>query len=59
MEEGIVKNEITKKALFLLIYCKRKRMYVKAEQYGFTHPKVIAHSQHLDSLLNKYQGISS
>jgi len=34
---------------------KRKDMYNKAKLFGFTHPLVVACSQELDSLLNKYQ----
>ncbi|MCZ2260091.1 aspartyl-phosphate phosphatase Spo0E family protein [Sporosarcina sp. G11-34] len=33
-------------------------MYKKAKKYGFTHPYVVAHSQSLDVLLNKYQKLS-
>lgn len=37
------------------INSKRKDMYKKAKLFGFTHPLVVACSQELDSLLNKYQ----
>lgn len=45
--------------VFLLgrIKLKRKTMYMKAKSFGFTHPKVVAHSQDLDLLINRYQGI--
>lgn len=32
-------------------------MYFKANQFGFTHPVVVACSEELDALLNCYQGI--
>ncbi len=34
-------------------------MYKKANQLGFSHALVVACSQELDLLLNKYQGIFS
>lgn len=36
---------------------KRKIMYKKAKAYGYTHPSVVACSQQLDVLINRYQGI--
>lgn len=41
------------------INLKKKDMYNKAKQLGFTHTLVVACSQELDQLLNKYQGIFS
>lgn len=41
------------------INLKKKDMYKKAQQLGFTHPLVVACSQELDTLLNKYQGLFS
>lgn len=40
------------------IKIKQKCMYLKAKQFGFTHPSVVSCSQELDSLLNRYQKIS-
>jgi len=40
-----------------LIKSKQKDMYSKAKHYGFTHPIVVACSQELDSLLNRYQNL--
>lgn len=37
------------------IKVKRKRMYLNAKRFGFTHPTVVTCSQELDSLLNQYQ----
>ena len=37
------------------IKLKQKIMYNKAKKLGRTHPSVIASSQELDVLLNKYQ----
>lgn len=48
---------ISKFLLLGRIKIKRKMMYMKAKSFGFTHPKVVAHSQDLDSLINRYQGI--
>ncbi|WP_342515294.1 aspartyl-phosphate phosphatase Spo0E family protein [Sporosarcina sp. FSL K6-1522] len=45
--------------LSVRITYKRKMMYVKAKEFGYTHPEVVAHSQDLDDLLNRYQGIIS
>ena len=38
----------------LRIESKRKDMYKKANDLGFTHPEVVHCSQELDELLNKY-----
>ena len=40
--------------LKMLIEAKRKMMYKKAKQLGYTHPEVVDCSQELDALLNKY-----
>ena len=48
-----------KRILLVQIKYKRKHMYAKAKHFGFTHPDVVAVSQELDTLLNKYQGIES
>ncbi|MFJ7951438.1 Spo0E family sporulation regulatory protein-aspartic acid phosphatase [Lysinibacillus sp. NPDC096418] len=42
------------KILKLAIEYKRKVMYKKAKDLGFTHPKVVMCSQELDALLNMY-----
>ncbi|MEK4486260.1 aspartyl-phosphate phosphatase Spo0E family protein [Psychrobacillus sp. FSL H8-0484] len=47
------------KALLIQIGIKRKVMYRKAKMLGFTHPLVVACSQELDQLLNRYQGKAS
>lgn len=47
-------NTLYKKVLKVVIEIKRKDMYRKAQELGFTHPKVVNCSQQLDSLLNKY-----
>ena len=39
------------------IKLKKKDMYKKAKQLGYTHAQVVASSQELDTLLNHYQGI--
>ncbi|MCZ8537849.1 MULTISPECIES: aspartyl-phosphate phosphatase Spo0E family protein [Paenisporosarcina] len=36
---------------------KKKDMYRKAKQYGYTHTLVVTCSQELDHLLNQYQGM--
>lgn len=43
-----------KKILKVAIEMKRKTMYRKALDLGFTHPEVVHCSQELDQLLNKY-----
>lgn len=52
-----MKYVLKKKVLSMQIRSRRKKMYMKAEQFGFTHPDVVAHSQALDILLNRFQGI--
>jgi stage 0 sporulation regulatory protein len=39
------------------INLKKKDMYKKAKQLGYTHALVVACSQELDTLLNHYQGM--
>lgn len=39
------------------IKSKQRDMYSKAKHFGLTHPIVVACSQELDSLLNRYQNI--
>lgn len=39
------------------INSKKKDMYKKAKQLGYTHALVVACSQELDTLLNHYQGM--
>lgn len=55
----VVKIVLKKKVLSMQIRSRRKKMYMKAEQFGFTHPEVVAYSQALDVLLNRYQKIVS
>ncbi|MEK4025168.1 MULTISPECIES: aspartyl-phosphate phosphatase Spo0E family protein [Sporosarcina] len=45
---------LLKKILKRKIEVKRKDMYKKAENLGFTHPLVVKCSQELDVLLNSY-----
>ncbi|MBD8038522.1 aspartyl-phosphate phosphatase Spo0E family protein [Solibacillus sp. A46] len=45
---------ILKIILKIRIEVKRKQMYKKAKDLGFTHPEVVNYSQELDELLNKY-----
>ena len=56
---SIVKILLNEKALLIRIGIKRKAMYRKAKILGFSHPHVVACSQELDHLLNKYQDIAS
>lgn len=39
------------------IHLKKRIMYSRAKNFGMTHDSVVACSQELDMLLNKYQGI--
>ena len=50
---------LLKKLLILRIETKRKAMYKKANDLGFTHPEVVNCSQELDELLNKYSEIAA
>lgn len=50
-----IKTSGKKNVLKGQINFKREDMYKKAKLFGFTHPLVVACSQELDSLLNKYQ----
>lgn len=45
---------LSKKFLKVEIEIRRKVMYKKAKDLGFTHPQVVHCSQELDVLLNKY-----
>ena len=45
---------LIRKRLKFKIELKRKDMYKKAKDLGFTHPQVVNCSQELDLLLNKY-----
>ncbi|MBD7983625.1 aspartyl-phosphate phosphatase Spo0E family protein [Sporosarcina sp. Sa2YVA2] len=49
---------VTKRLLSLKIQIKRSQMVKKALDQGFTHPEVVAYSQQLDTLLNRYQNIA-
>lgn len=50
---------LCKKFLQDEIEIKRKIMYKKAKDLGFTHPQVVHCSQELDALLNKYSAQAS
>lgn len=50
---------LLKKMLKLKIETKRRVMYKKAKDLGFTHPEVVDCSQELDELLNKYIDIAA
>jgi len=52
----MVKKVPKKHILSRQIKLKQQDMYAKASLFGFTHPIVVACSQELDILLNKYQG---
>ncbi|MGN4124925.1 Spo0E family sporulation regulatory protein-aspartic acid phosphatase [Lysinibacillus sphaericus] len=47
-------NFLLKQFLKVEIEIKRRIMYKKAKNLGFTHPKVVDCSQELDVLLNRY-----
>ena len=49
MKSGLLENTLKHE-----IEIKRKSMYEKAIDLGFTHPQVVYCSQELDKLLNKY-----
>ncbi|PZX07293.1 stage 0 sporulation regulatory protein [Psychrobacillus insolitus] len=49
-----MKNLLLIKLLKFEIEFKRKVMYKKAKDLGFSHPQVVNCSQELDILLNKY-----
>ena len=55
----MVKKIPRKRILSSQIKLKQQDMYTKASLFGFTHPIVVACSQELDQLLNKYQGLRS
>jgi len=48
MHQTVLLNEIK---------VKKRVMYLRANIFGRTHSSVVACSQELDTLLNKYQGI--
>lgn len=54
-----MRNESVEMGLVDLIESKKRDMYMKAQLYGFTDPRVVAQSQELDVLINKYLGISA
>lgn len=45
------------KLLSLKIGIRRKVMYRRAKTFGYTHPRVVACSQRLDELINRYHSI--
>ena len=49
---------IGKQLLSFKIHMKRSKMVKIAKDRGYTHPAVVACSQELDSLLNRYQNIA-
>ncbi|GKV55494.1 hypothetical protein NCCP2222_14410 [Sporosarcina sp. NCCP-2222] len=53
-----MKDNLKKELLSLQIQMMRIMMYKMAKRNGFTHPDVIACSQDLDKLLNRYQKIA-
>ncbi len=50
----MMKDFLFKKFLKVAIEMKRKDMYRKAQDLGFTHPETVTCSQELDALLNVY-----
>ncbi|MBD8034929.1 aspartyl-phosphate phosphatase Spo0E family protein [Solibacillus sp. Sa1YVA6] len=54
-----MKIYLLKKMLKLRIELKRKYMYKKAKNLGYTHPQVVNCSQELDELLNKYSDVAA
>lgn len=54
-----MKSLLLKILLKLRIESKRKHMYKKANDLGFTHPEVVNCSQELDELLNKFSDIAA
>jgi stage 0 sporulation regulatory protein len=53
----MIKTIPKKRFLSVLIKLKRIDMYTKAKDFGLSHPIVVACSQELDTLLNRYQRI--
>ncbi len=53
----MIKTIPKKRFLSVLIKLKRIDLYTKAKDFGLSQPIVIACSQELDTLLNRYQGI--
>jgi len=54
MDKNILVNLLLKQFLKAEIEIKRRIMYKKAKDLGFTHPIVVDYSQELDVLLNRY-----
>lgn len=52
-----MKTMVKKTLTLKRINSKKRELYTIANHYGMTHPTVVACSQELDRLLNKYQGI--
>lgn len=53
-----IKTMGKKNVTLMQINIKKREMYMKAKHFGvMTHPSVVACSQELDTLLNRYQGI--
>lgn len=52
--KNVMKKLFCKYLLKFIIEIKRKIMYKKAKDLGYTHPQVVNCSQKLDQLLNKY-----
>jgi len=50
-----VNNLLCKTILTSQINIRKRVMYATAKSYGFTHPRVVAHSQKVDALINRYQ----
>lgn len=57
MEERKLKRFIFKNILMGKIELKKRNMYRSAKRFGFTDSRVVACSQDLDILLNRYQEI--
>ena len=53
----MMRRILIKPPLSIEIVSKRKDMYMQAKLFGLSHPNVVACSQELDTLLNRYQGI--
>ncbi len=53
----MIKTIPQKRILLVQIKLKRQDMYMSAKHFGLSHPIVVACSQELDTLLNRYQGI--
>lgn len=55
----MIKKVPAKHILSVKINSKREDMYMNATHFGLSHPIVIACSQELDALLNRYENIRS